>query len=63
MFEDQNLHRIMANSMPVNLRSKKLLARLGFQKEGYAPEYLLINGRWEDHILTALMNQSWKMKT
>ncbi|TND51068.1 30S ribosomal protein S5 alanine N-acetyltransferase, partial [Aeromonas dhakensis] len=33
-----------------------LLERLGFEREGYAKEYLMINGRWEDHILTSRLN-------
>lgn len=31
----------------------------GFMVEGYARDYLLINGRWEDHILTAVSNPDW----
>lgn len=42
--------------MPANRRSGALLARLGFEQEGYARDYLMINGRWEDHVLTALLN-------
>lgn len=57
MFEAQNLHRIMANYMPSNERSARLLHRLGFVVEGYAKKYLLINGEWEDHILTSLTNE------
>lgn len=54
MQRQQKMHRIMANYMPHNTRSGNLLARLGFLKEGYAREYLLINGCWQDHVLTAL---------
>lgn len=53
MFGTFNLHRIMANYMPRNERSGKLLRQLGFNVEGYARDYLKINGKWEDHILTA----------
>ncbi|PJG59571.1 GNAT family N-acetyltransferase [Aeromonas cavernicola] len=56
LFHERGLHRIMACYMPTNRRSGVLLARLGFEREGYAREYLLINGRWEDHILTSLIN-------
>lgn len=56
-FNDLKLHRIMANYMPSNTRSATLLHHLGFEKEGYAKDYLKINGQWEDHILTALINQ------
>jgi ribosomal-protein-alanine N-acetyltransferase len=43
----------MANYMPRNDRSGRLLGRLGFEKEGYAKRYLKIEGLWEDHVLTA----------
>ncbi|MFZ6732884.1 ribosomal protein S5-alanine N-acetyltransferase [Undibacterium sp. Ji42W] len=56
MFQQQGLHRIMANYVPENQRSGALLERLGFEKEGYARSYLKINGVWRDHILTALVN-------
>lgn len=60
MFTDQNFHRIMANYMPRNQRSANVLRRLGFAVEGYARDYLLINGQWEDHILTSLTNPRWQ---
>ncbi|MBN2659409.1 MAG: ribosomal protein S5-alanine N-acetyltransferase [Spirochaetales bacterium] len=53
MFKEQKLHRIMANYMPRNKRSGSLLERLGFEKEGLARDYLQIDGKWEDHILTS----------
>ena len=52
------MHRIMANHLPQNLRSAKTLAALGFEREGYAKNYLQIAGRWQDHVLTALTNAS-----
>lgn len=58
-FHELNLHRIMANYMPSNERSARLLNRLGFAREGYAHDYLLIAGKWEDHVLTALTNDNW----
>lgn len=36
--------------------SARLLERLGFVKEGYAREYLHIDGAWRDHVLTARTN-------
>ena len=56
MFGSRGLHRIMANHMPSNVRSEKLLRALGFEREGYARAYLKIAGQWEDHVLTALVN-------
>lgn len=55
-FEDLRLHRIMANYVPTNERSGRLLRKLGFTIEGYARDYLFINGEWRDHVLTSLTN-------
>jgi len=60
MFNQLNMHRIMANYIPENHRSAKLLQRLGFTIEGTAKEYLYINHSWEDHVLTALINPTWQ---
>lgn len=53
LFEVQRLHRIHANYIPTNVRSGRLLARLGFTIEGYARNYLFIDGAWRDHVLTS----------
>ncbi len=55
-FEDLRLHRLQANHLPENVRSAALLARLGFVREGYARQYLFINGAWRDHVLNSLTN-------
>ena len=60
VFREMNLHRIMANYQPHNERSGRLLKRLGFQVEGYARDYLRIQGRWTDHILTSILNSHWQ---
>jgi ribosomal-protein-alanine N-acetyltransferase len=52
-FGDLGMHRVMANYLPRNVRSGRLLQRLGFEREGYARQYLKIAGVWEDHVLTA----------
>jgi len=56
VFNDLQLHRVMANYLPHNHRSGDLLQRLGFNVEGQAEQFLKINGRWEDHVLTSLIN-------
>lgn len=55
-FEEMGLHRIMANHLPRNIRSERVLEALGFEKEGYARDYLKIAGVWEDHVLRSLVN-------
>lgn len=60
MFAEQKLHRIGANYRPENVRSGRLLARLGFRIEGLSRNYLLIDGAWRDHILTSLTNDAFE---
>jgi [ribosomal protein S5]-alanine N-acetyltransferase len=53
VFGELRLHRVMAAYMPKNERSGKLLKSLGFEVEGYARDYLLLDGAWRDHVLTS----------
>lgn len=53
ILEVLGFNRIMANYMPHNHASARVLEKLGFEKEGYAKRYLKIAGKWEDHILTS----------
>jgi len=62
VFQEMNIHRIMANHLPENERSAKLLKRLGFSRECIAKDYLRINGAWRDHVLNSLHNPKWKEK-
>lgn len=57
IFETARLHRIHANYVTANIRSGRLLARLGFTIEGYAKDYLFIDGAWRDHVLTSLTHR------
>jgi ribosomal-protein-alanine N-acetyltransferase len=59
MFDEMHLHRISANYLPHNTPSAAVLKRLGFTVEGYARDYLRIDGRWQDHILTSLLDPDW----
>lgn len=45
-----NLHRISAYVLPDNIPSIRLLERLGFEWEGTARDYALVNGVWRDHL-------------
>ncbi len=51
------LHRVEAACLPENEASRRLLTKLGFEEEGYAREYLRINGAWRDHVLFAILRR------
>jgi ribosomal-protein-alanine N-acetyltransferase len=55
-FDELRLHRIEANVMPRNARSRRVVEKLGFAEEGLARKYLKINGVWEDHIHYVMLN-------
>lgn len=59
-FGPLNLHRVQAAYRPENVRSGRVLERLGFTREGLAPAYLRVDGKWEDHVITSLVNPAWK---
>jgi [ribosomal protein S5]-alanine N-acetyltransferase len=59
-FQEMNVHRIMANYVPHNLKSAGVLSRLGFVVEGYARDYLCLDGVWQDHVLTSRTNTNWR---
>jgi ribosomal-protein-alanine N-acetyltransferase len=52
-FTTLRLHRLEAACIPTNAASISLLEKTGFEREGYAREYLCINGQWQDHLLYA----------
>ena len=58
MLDAHGFHRIEANYRPENLRSGRVLAALGFVVEGYARDYLLVDGAWRDHVLTSLTRRA-----
>jgi len=50
-FSELGLHRLEAGTVPENVRSQAVLRRNGFVQFGYAPRYLSIADRWQDHVL------------
>ena len=52
-FSTLRLHRVEAACIPANVASVRLLEKTGFQREGFARQYLCIDGLWQDHLLYA----------
>jgi ribosomal-protein-alanine N-acetyltransferase len=59
-FNRLRLHRVEAACLPHNEGSRTVLLRTGFQQEGYARRYLQIDGRWQDHLLFAILREDWR---
>jgi len=59
-FTRLRLHRVEAACLPSNVPSRALLLRTGFRQEGYARGYLLIDGKWQDHLLFAILREDWR---
>jgi ribosomal-protein-alanine N-acetyltransferase len=59
-FDRLRLHRVEAACLPTNVPSRSLLLRTGFVEEGYARRYLLIDGKWQDHLLFAILREDWR---
>ncbi len=62
-FERLRLHRVEAACLPHNVRSRALLRKTGFREEGYAREYLCINGQWQDHVLFGMLAGEWQKRS
>jgi ribosomal-protein-alanine N-acetyltransferase len=60
VFSEMRLHRVEANIQPANAPSIKLVQRLGFQREGFSPAYLLVGGEWRDPECWALLRDEWR---
>lgn len=54
-FEGLGLHRVQAETLIPNTRSQRVLERVGFARYGTAPQYLKIEGRWQDHLMYQLL--------
>lgn len=61
-FQRLGLHRVEAACLLGNEASRRLLLKSGFQEEGYAREYLRINGSWQDHQLFAILRSEFSAR-
>lgn len=62
VFETLGLHRLHAAFLPGNMASRRVLEKNGFVEEGYAENYLQIDGRWADHVLFGLTREHWESR-
>ncbi|WIE75044.1 GNAT family protein [Curtobacterium sp. MCSS17_007] len=50
-FRELGLHRVQAETLPENTASQRALERNGFERYGFAPQYIRIAGAWRDHVM------------
>jgi [ribosomal protein S5]-alanine N-acetyltransferase len=58
-FTSVGLHRVEAGVMDHNPASKRVLEKAGFRYEGFARNYLRIDGAWRDHHIFAITKEDW----
>lgn len=58
-FDNIGLHRVQAETLVHNIASRRVLAKTGFKEIGLAPEFLMIAGTWQDHVLHQRLNPHW----
>ena len=58
-FDTLALHRLETSYNPANEASGRVLIKNGFRVEGYAREYLFINGAWRDAVMVARTNPAF----
>lgn len=53
-FRTIGLHRVEAGTLLHNVASQRVLERCGFTRIGVSPRHVLIDGRWQDHLLYSI---------
>ncbi len=59
LIERLGCHRITAQLSPENVRSARLLERLGMHRESFAPKSYWTRGAWDDNVVYALSDAEW----
>lgn len=62
MFSELGLHRIQADIMPHNIPSLRTAKSCGFKPQGLNERYMCIDGKWQDHVCLARLNENdWNL--
>jgi len=60
LFEELDLHRVIAITDVENIPSFSLLDRLGFRREGHFVENLMFKGYWASEYHYAMLKREWE---
>lgn len=58
-FQDMKINRIEATVHVENIRSQRVLTKLGFQREGFLREYYCRNGVYNHQVQYSLLKREW----
>ncbi len=61
-FGELHAHRVCASVDPANAPSIALLRRLGMRQEAHFRKSILVDGRWADDVVFAMLEEDWEKK-
>jgi RimJ/RimL family protein N-acetyltransferase len=59
LFNELNLHRVIAECDVENIASYRLLERLGFRREAHLIENIWFKGAWGSEFHYAILEREW----
>lgn len=59
LFRERKIHKIICSVDPRNIRSIKLMYRLGFRQEVYSRNSVFQENEWQDDIIFAILQNEW----
>jgi RimJ/RimL family protein N-acetyltransferase len=59
-FDELGAHRIFATCRPANVASRRVLEKIGMQREGHLRQHRRMKGGWHDSFLYAILDHEWK---
>lgn len=62
LIERLGCHRIYGQLSPENVRSARLLERLGMHVESLAPKSYWCRGAWDDNLVYAMSDDQWRTR-
>lgn len=60
LFEELNLHRVIADTDVENMASWRTLERVGFRREAHFVENIWFKGKWASEYHYAMLEREWK---
>jgi [ribosomal protein S5]-alanine N-acetyltransferase len=63
LFDELDLHRVIAITDVENIPSFHMLERLGFRREGHFVENLMFKGHWGSEYYYGMLKREWEKLT